>query len=101
MNRRDAVKFAASGLVLQVGQSSARAADPPAATAHAKIDDAGETLHRMGDVGFFDGEGRLWFCGRKAHRVVTVEGTLFSVPCETIFDRSALQAGRFNPSPPP
>ncbi len=29
MNRRDAVKVAASGLVLQVGQSSARAADAP------------------------------------------------------------------------
>src|SRR5580658_913095 len=29
MDRRDAVKLAASGLVLQAGQSSARAADPP------------------------------------------------------------------------
>jgi len=58
----------------------------PAATAQAKIDDGGEVVHRMGDVGFFDGDGRLWFCGRKAHRVVTAEGTLFSVPCETIFN---------------
>jgi polygalacturonase len=30
MNRRDAVKWTASGLVLQAAQSSARAADPPA-----------------------------------------------------------------------
>ena len=57
-----------------------------AATALAKIDDGGETVHRMGDVGFIDEEGRLWFCGRKAHRVVTATGTLFSVPCETIFN---------------
>ena len=33
-----------------------------------------------------DAEGRLWFCGRKAHRVVTGQGTLFSVPCEAIFN---------------
>src|SRR5579863_7461586 len=32
MNRRDAVKLAVSGLVLQVGQGSARAADSPAAS---------------------------------------------------------------------
>ena len=23
----------------------------------------------MGDVGYLDNEGKLWFCGRKAHRV--------------------------------
>jgi acyl-CoA synthetase (AMP-forming)/AMP-acid ligase II len=41
---------------------------------------------RMGDVGWLDAEGRLWFCGRKAHRVVTGTGVLFSVPCEAIFN---------------
>ena len=30
--------------------------------------------------------GRLWFCGRKTHRVETRGGTLFSVPCESIFN---------------
>ncbi|MBN2560779.1 MAG: AMP-binding protein [Phycisphaerae bacterium] len=43
--------------------------------------------HRMGDVGHFDEQGRLWFCGRKAHRVVTENGTLFTVPCEAIFNQ--------------
>jgi olefin beta-lactone synthetase len=43
--------------------------------------------HRMGDVGHLDDEGRLWFCGRKAHRVETAEGTLFTVPCEAVFNR--------------
>ena len=27
--------------------------------------------HRMGDLGCIDEKGRLWFCGRKSHRVVT------------------------------
>jgi acyl-coenzyme A synthetase/AMP-(fatty) acid ligase len=29
----------------------------------------------------------LWFCGRKAHRVVTPTRTLFTVPCEAIFNQ--------------
>ncbi len=30
--------------------------------------------------------GRLWFCGRKSQRVRTAEGTLFTVPCESVFN---------------
>jgi acyl-CoA synthetase (AMP-forming)/AMP-acid ligase II len=45
----------------------------------------GETMHRMGDLGSRDAEGRLWFCGRKSHRVVTRAGTLFTDPCEAPF----------------
>ena len=42
----------------------------------------------MGDVGYFDGKGRLWFCGRKSHRVELADGgTLFPVPCEAVFNR--------------
>ncbi len=54
----------------------------------AKIPDPSEggIWHRMGDVGYFDDRGRLWFCGRKAHRVDTREGTLFTIPCERIFN---------------
>lgn len=40
--------------------------------------------HRMGDTGYLDDHGRLWFCGRKAHRVTTNEKTLYSVCCEAI-----------------
>jgi acyl-CoA synthetase (AMP-forming)/AMP-acid ligase II len=43
--------------------------------------------HRMGDLGYFDEQGRLWFCGRKAHRVVTAEQTLFTIPCEAVFNQ--------------
>jgi len=57
------------------------------ATAAAKVRDGNSTWHRMGDVGYFDDTGRLWFCGRKAHRVETENGTLYSVPCEAIFNQ--------------
>ncbi|MEQ8278040.1 MAG: fatty acid CoA ligase family protein [Deltaproteobacteria bacterium] len=43
--------------------------------------------HRMGDLGYLDDEGNLWFCGRKAHRVQTMDGTLFTVCCEAIFNQ--------------
>ncbi len=43
-------------------------------------------IHRMGDLGWLDGEGRLWFCGRKTQRVVTVESTLCTEQVEPIFN---------------
>ena len=43
-------------------------------------------FHRMGDLGYRDEKGRIWFCGRKAHRVVTLVETLFTIPCEAIFN---------------
>lgn len=59
----------------------------PTATELAKIVDADESIaHRMGDLGYFDEQGRLWYCGRKSHRVVTKAGTLFTDPCENVFN---------------
>ncbi|MCX5793175.1 MAG: fatty acid CoA ligase family protein [Elusimicrobia bacterium] len=56
-------------------------------TALAKIRGPGGVIyHRMGDAGWKDADGRLWFCGRKSHRVTTPEGTLFTIPCEAIFN---------------
>jgi acyl-CoA synthetase (AMP-forming)/AMP-acid ligase II len=52
----------------------------------AKIPDGDTFWHRMGDVGYIDQAHRLWFCGRRAHRVVTKNGTLFSIPCEAIIN---------------
>jgi acyl-coenzyme A synthetase/AMP-(fatty) acid ligase len=40
----------------------------------------------MGDLGYLDEQGRVWFCGRKAHRVVTTGTTYFTIPCEAIFN---------------
>ena len=60
----------------------------PEANAAAKIrDNEGRIWHRMGDVGYLDGHDRFWFCGRKAHRVITAERTYFSIPCEAVFNR--------------
>ncbi|MBU2511977.1 AMP-binding protein [bacterium] len=42
--------------------------------------------HRMGDVGYKDQDGRIWFCGRKSHRVKTETGTLFTIQVEAIFN---------------
>lgn len=49
--------------------------------------DGGERIvHRMGDLGWFDAEGRLWFCGRKSQRVETVDGPLYTEQVEPVFD---------------
>ncbi len=43
--------------------------------------------HRMGDVGYLDTEGRLWYCGRKSQRVETASGPLFTECVEAIFNK--------------
>jgi acyl-coenzyme A synthetase/AMP-(fatty) acid ligase len=58
----------------------------PEATAGAKIVDGATIWHRMGDVGYFDQAGRLWYCGRKSQRVVTSVGTLFTDCVEGVFN---------------
>jgi acyl-CoA synthetase (AMP-forming)/AMP-acid ligase II len=60
----------------------------PEATRFAKIHDpkTGEVLHRMGDVGYIDDRGRLWYCGRKAHRVEAKGGTLFTDAVEPVLN---------------
>lgn len=64
-------------------------AERPAATAAAKLDWGGRVAHRMGDLGYLDNQGRLWFCGRKAHRVTTATGTLFTSPAEEVMNTHA------------
>ena len=58
-------------------------------TALAKIGDEKGFWHRMGDLGYFDDRGRLWFCGRKAHRVRTADGEMATIPVEGIFNAHA------------
>lgn len=48
--------------------------------------ETGSFFHRMGDLGGLDEEGRVWFCGRKSHRVETEAGPLFTIPCEAVFN---------------
>jgi acyl-CoA synthetase (AMP-forming)/AMP-acid ligase II len=52
-----------------------------------KIKDGDRFWHRMGDLGWRDTKGRIWFCGRKSHRVVTARTTLYTIPCEGIFNQ--------------
>jgi len=78
--------------------------DLPEATSLAKIpeppDPGPQTpiWHRLGDVGYLDAAGRLWFCGRKAERVESRQGVLYPEQVEPIFNahpdvaRSALIA---------
>lgn len=53
---------------------------PSAAPADATV------WHRMGDAGYLDAEGRLWFCGRLAERVQTPLGTLYPDCVEPVFN---------------
>ncbi len=63
-----------------------------AATRLAKItevmpDGSERVVHRMGDLGYFDTEGRLWFCGRKSQRVVVdAITTLCTEQVEPVFN---------------
>lgn len=57
----------------------------PEATAAAKIKEGARVWHRMGDCGYLDADGRIWFCGRKIERVETPQGTLYPEVCEQIF----------------
>jgi len=42
--------------------------------------------HRMGDVGYIDDRDRFWFCGRKGHRVITPNRTLYTEPIEGVIN---------------
>jgi acyl-CoA synthetase (AMP-forming)/AMP-acid ligase II len=59
----------------------------PEQTRAAKIREGEAVVHRMGDVGAFDEQGRLWMCGRKNHRVEAVGATLFTVPIEEVLNQ--------------
>jgi acyl-CoA synthetase (AMP-forming)/AMP-acid ligase II len=64
-----------------------RDAQTRAAKIHETLADGSERIvHRMGDLGYFDIEGRLWFCGRKSQRVVTADTTLCTEQIEPVFN---------------
>ena len=63
----------------------------PEANALHKVADADGFWHRMGDLGYIeeataDHAERFWFCGRKAHRLQTAAGPMFTIPCEAIMN---------------
>ncbi len=78
-------------IVVKGPQVTASYFNRDSSTKLAKIADPenGGFFHRMGDLGYRDEMGRIWFCGRKSHRVITPNGTLFTIPCEAIFNTHA------------
>jgi olefin beta-lactone synthetase len=58
--------------------------------------------HRTGDLGKLDENGRVWYYGRKSQRVEAGNETLFTIPCEAVFNfhsgvsRSALVGVQIN-----
>ncbi len=42
--------------------------------------------HRLGDLGYVDSEGLLWFCGRQVETVHTESGVFYTDCCEAIFN---------------
>lgn len=67
----------------------------PEATARAKIlreatscsaSEHPTLWHRMGDLGYLDKQGRLWFVGRQAETVRTAEQTFYTDCCEAVFN---------------
>jgi acyl-CoA synthetase (AMP-forming)/AMP-acid ligase II/pimeloyl-ACP methyl ester carboxylesterase len=59
----------------------------PEANAASKIPDGERVWHRMGDMGYLDAGGQLYFCGRRAHLVATPDRVFHSVPVENVFNR--------------
>jgi acyl-CoA synthetase (AMP-forming)/AMP-acid ligase II len=55
------------------------------ATARAKILDGTDLWHRMGDTGWLDAQGRLWYCGRVTHTVWTETGAMYPEQVEGLF----------------
>lgn len=86
------VRTGAIGEITVVGPSATDTYfNRPEATALAKIrerlpDGSERIVHRMGDLGRFDEQGRLWFCGRKSQRVGTEMGSLFTEQVEPVFN---------------
>lgn len=56
------------------------------ATEFAKVQRGSAFWHRMGDMGYLDASGALYFCGRKAHVVCAPSRTYYSIPTEAIFN---------------
>jgi len=61
--------------------------EKPAETELAKIYENDVIWHRMGDVGYLDQDGRLWFCGRKKHVVTIDHNKYYPIPVEQIINQ--------------
>ncbi|ATH07662.1 hypothetical protein BIY24_06800 [Halobacteriovorax marinus] len=82
------LKRGAIGEIIVKGETvTKRYFEMPEKTLEAKIYDGESLWHRIGDIGYLDDDGQLWFCGRKTHRVQSEKGLMSSIQCEAIFNR--------------
>jgi len=79
--------FEIGEVIVRGGNVSPEYFERPRATLQAKITDRDAFWHRMGDMGYMDQQGKLYFCGRKMHMVHSTERTFYSVPTERIFNK--------------
>lgn len=74
-------------IIIKAAVASREYLNLPDKTQEAKIYDLNNTFwHRMGDIGYIDESGLLWFCGRKSHLVTTKNQELYPINCEAIFN---------------
>ena len=62
----------------------------PSANLAAKITDVDAQWHRMGDLGYFDEQGALWFVGRNRHRVLSDGQRCYPIMVEAIFNQHSI-----------
>jgi len=74
-------------VIVKGGSISSSYFRQPEADALSKIKDGDGVWHRIGDMGYLDEQGNLYFCGRKAHVVEHAGRVYYSVPTERIFNQ--------------
>ncbi|RMF19743.1 MAG: alpha/beta fold hydrolase [Deltaproteobacteria bacterium] len=77
-------------VVASGSQVTARYFRNPQATRRAKIyesaaDGGTRIWHRLGDLGYIDDRGRLWYCGRQAHVAYDGDRAFYPVCVENLF----------------
>jgi acyl-CoA synthetase (AMP-forming)/AMP-acid ligase II len=95
---QDVIKTADQAIVLpdgEIGEVIVRGAvvspeylHRPDANRAGKILDGDGFWHRVGDLGYLDAAGNLYYCGRKGHSVYAGDRAFHSVPLEEIFNKS-------------
>jgi olefin beta-lactone synthetase len=55
-----------------------------------KIKKENKIWHRLGDVGYFDSLGRIWFCGRSSHVIKINKQLIYPIKIESIFNNNSM-----------
>lgn len=84
---KDCDPFTIGEIIVQGPQVSPLYLNRIDANLQGKIRDGDDFWHRIGDVGYFNDKGDLFYCGRKSHVVRTPERIFFPDPVENIFNR--------------